>query len=46
MGKLNIWSSGFCSFGALTQFFIFSNIGWGCLLTAFAIINLAIGVSK
>lgn len=44
MGKLNIWSSGFCSFAALTHFFILGNIGWGCLLTAVAISNLVLGV--
>ena len=44
MDKFNIWTSGFCSFGALTQFFILGNIGWGCLLTAFAISNLVLGV--
>ena len=44
MGKLSIWSSGFCSLGALVQFFIFGDIGWGCLLTAFAISNLVLGV--
>ena len=44
MGKFNIWTSGFCSFGALTHFFVLGNIGWGCLLTALAISNLVIGV--
>lgn len=44
MGKLNMWSSGFCSFGALTQFFILGNIGSGCLLMVLAISNLVLGV--
>lgn len=44
MGKMNIWTSGFCAFGALTQFFILGNIGWGFLLTALAICNLILGV--
>jgi hypothetical protein len=44
MGKLNMWSSGFCSFGALTHFFILNNIGWGCFFAVFAIINLVVGV--
>ena len=44
MSKMNMWTSGFCAFGALTQFFILGNIGWGCLLVALAISNLIMGV--
>ena len=43
MSKFNMWVSGFCSFGALIQFLIFGNIGWGCCLAILAIGNLVVG---